>query len=50
MSRKGLGPKKYYAGEGQQLIQKTDQTRQLVREGAPEKQNRNCQKVTNIWS
>jgi hypothetical protein len=26
------------------------QTRPLVREGAPQKQDRNCQKVINIWS
>jgi hypothetical protein len=26
------------------------QTRPLVREGAPQKQDRNCQRVTNIWS
>jgi hypothetical protein len=26
------------------------QTRPLVREGAPEKQDRNCQRVINIWS
>jgi hypothetical protein len=25
------------------------QTRPLVREGAPRKQDRNCQRVTNIW-
>jgi hypothetical protein len=25
------------------------QTRPLVREGAPQKQNRNCQTVINIW-
>jgi hypothetical protein len=35
-------------GEGQQHIQK--QTRPLVREGAPQKQDRNCQRVINIWS
>jgi hypothetical protein len=28
----------------------TKDTRPLVREGAPEKQNRNCQRVINIWS
>jgi hypothetical protein len=26
------------------------QTRHLVREGAPQEQNRNCQQVINIWS
>jgi hypothetical protein len=28
----------------------TKWTRPLVREGAPRKQDRNCQEVTNIWS
>jgi hypothetical protein len=28
----------------------TRQTRPLVREGAPQKQDRNCQTVINIWS
>jgi hypothetical protein len=26
------------------------QTRPLVREGAPQRQDRNCQTVINIWS
>jgi hypothetical protein len=26
------------------------QTRPVVREGAPQKQDRNCQRVINIWS
>jgi hypothetical protein len=29
---------------------KDRQTRPLVREGAPQKQDRNCQAVINIWS
>jgi hypothetical protein len=40
--------KKGYAAEGQQHIQK--QTRPIVREGAPEKQDRYSQGVINIWS
>jgi hypothetical protein len=47
-SAKGLGPEKDHAGEGQQHIQK--QIRSLVREGAPQKQDRNCQRIINIWS
>jgi hypothetical protein len=47
-SAKGLRPEKDYAGEGQQHIKR--QTRPLVREGAPEKQDHNCQSVINIWS
>jgi hypothetical protein len=46
-SPKGLGPEKDYACEGQQHIR---QTHHLVREGALEKQDRNCQRVINIWS
>jgi hypothetical protein len=34
--------------QGQQHVQK--QTRPLVREGAPQKQDRNFQTVINIWS
>jgi hypothetical protein len=45
---KGLRPEKDYASEGQQHIHKTDPP--LVREGAPQKQDRNCQRVINIWS
>jgi hypothetical protein len=45
-SAKGLRPEKYYAGEDQQHIKR--QTRPLVREGAPEKQDLNCQRVINI--
>jgi hypothetical protein len=39
---------KDYAGEGQQHIQKTDSSsRQIWR---PAKQDRNCQRVINMWS
>jgi hypothetical protein len=41
----GLGTEKDYAGEGRLHIQK--HTRPLVREGAPEKQDRKCQTVIN---
>jgi hypothetical protein len=44
MVRLGLGPEKDYAGEDQQHIFKR-QTRSLVREGASEKQDHNCQRV-----
>jgi hypothetical protein len=47
-SPKGLGPEKDCAGKGQQHIKR--KTRLLVREGAPQKQNRNCQIVIYIWS
>jgi hypothetical protein len=47
-SAKGLRPEKDYASDGQQHIKR--QTRPLVREDAPEKQYRNCQRVINIWS
>jgi hypothetical protein len=47
-SPKGLGPRKDYAGEVQQHIQKID--RPLVREGVPQKQDCNCQRLINIWS
>jgi hypothetical protein len=47
-SPKGLGPEKDYAGEGQQHIKR--QTRPLVRDWAPQKQDRNCQRIINIWS
>jgi hypothetical protein len=47
-SPKGLGPEKDCAGEDQKHIQK--QTRPFVREGAPQKQDSNCQRVINIWS
>jgi hypothetical protein len=48
MSAKGVRPEKDFAGEDQQ--NKKIQIRPLVREGAPEKQDRNCQRVINIWS
>jgi hypothetical protein len=47
-STKKLGPEKDYADEGQQYIQKT--THPLIREGAPGKEDRDCQRVKNIWS
>jgi hypothetical protein len=47
-SPKGLGPEKDCAGKDQQHIKR--QTRPLVREGAPQEQDRNCHKVINIWS
>jgi hypothetical protein len=40
--------KKIYAGEGQQHIK--IETRPLVREGAPQEQDRNCERVINISS
>jgi hypothetical protein len=46
-SPKGLRPEKDYTGEGQQHIKR--QIRPLSREGAPEKQDYNCQRVINIW-
>jgi hypothetical protein len=48
-STKGLGLKKGCAVKDQQHIQKK-QTRPFVREGAPQKQDRNCQTIINIWS
>jgi hypothetical protein len=47
-SPKGLGPKKDYAGECQQHIQKTDPS--FRHRGRPQKQGRNCQRLINIWS
>jgi hypothetical protein len=47
-SSKGLGPEKDCAGKGQQHIQK--QNHPLVIDGAPQKQDRNFQRVINIWS
>jgi hypothetical protein len=47
-STKGLGPEKDYAGKGQKHVKR--QTRSLVREGAPLKQDRNCHTVINVWS
>jgi hypothetical protein len=45
---KGPGPEKDCAGKGSSMYKW--QTRPLVREGAPQKQDRNCQTVINIWS
>jgi hypothetical protein len=45
---KGLGPEKDYAGEAQQHIKR--ETRPLVREDVPQKEDRNCQRVMNTWS
>jgi hypothetical protein len=47
-SPKGLGPEKDYAGEGNSIYKR--QTRPLVGEGFPQKQDRNCQRVINILS
>jgi hypothetical protein len=47
-STTGFGPEKYYVGGGQQHIYKR-RTRPLVREGAPQKQDRNCQRVITVW-
>jgi hypothetical protein len=46
-SPKGLGPKKDCAGKGQQHIQKTDPSSR--QRGRLTKQDRNCQRVINIW-
>jgi hypothetical protein len=46
MSAKGLRPEKDCAAEVQQ--NKERQIRPLVREGAPEKQDCNCQTIINI--
>jgi hypothetical protein len=47
-SPRGLGPEEEYAGEGHQHIQKTDPS--SSQRGRPRKQDRNCQRVINIWS
>jgi hypothetical protein len=47
-SPKGQGPEKDCASKGQRHIQM--QAHLLVRGGAPQKQDRNCQIVINIWS
>jgi hypothetical protein len=47
-SAKRLRPEEDYGGESQQHIKR--QTRPLAREGAPEKQDRNCKRVINIRS
>jgi hypothetical protein len=48
MSPKELGPKKDYAGEDQQHIQKKNPSSR--QRGRPTKQDRNCQKAIQIWS
>jgi hypothetical protein len=45
-STKGLGPEKDCVGKTQQHIQR--QTRPLVKEGAPQKQDRICQTLIKI--
>jgi hypothetical protein len=47
-SPKGLGPKKDYAGECEQHIQKSDPS--SPQRGRPQGQDRNCQRQINIWS
>jgi hypothetical protein len=47
-SPKGLGPEKDCAGKDQKHIQDTDPSSR--QRGAPQKQDRNCQTVINIWS
>jgi hypothetical protein len=47
-SPKGLGPEKDYVCEDQQHLQKTDLSSRKT--GCPSTQDRNCQKVINIWS
>jgi hypothetical protein len=47
-SSKELGPQKACAGKARSTYKR--QTRPLVREGAPKKQDRNCQTVKKIWS
>jgi hypothetical protein len=43
-----LGPEKGYLAMASSIYKR--QIRPLVREGAPQKQDRNCQRVINIWS
>jgi hypothetical protein len=45
-SPKGLGPKKDYAGEGQQHTKIDPSSRQT---GRPQKPDRNCQRLISIW-
>jgi hypothetical protein len=47
-STKGLGPENDCAGEASNNCKR--QTRPLVREGAHQKQDRNCQTVIYMWS
>jgi hypothetical protein len=46
-SPKGLGPEKSAMERASSIYKR--QTSPLVREGAPQKQDRNCQTVINIW-
>jgi hypothetical protein len=48
-SPKGLGPEKDCASKGPAAAYKKRQTCPLVRDGAPQKQEHNCQRVINIW-
>jgi hypothetical protein len=45
---KGLGPEKGYLARASSIFKR--QTHPLVREGAQQKQDRNWQTITNIWS
>jgi hypothetical protein len=47
-SPKGLGPEKDCPGKNNSIYKR--ETRPLVTEGAPQKQDRNCQIGLNIWS
>jgi hypothetical protein len=47
-SPKELGPEKDCADKASSIYKR--QKRPLGREGAPQKQDRNCQTVINIWS
>jgi hypothetical protein len=46
-SPKRLGPEKGYLARASSIYKR--QTRRFVREGALQKQDRNCQRVINIW-
>jgi hypothetical protein len=43
-----LGPEKGYLERASSIYKR--RTRPLDREGAPQKQDRNCQTIINIWS
>jgi hypothetical protein len=47
-SPKGLDPRQTALARASSIYKR--QTRPLVREGAPQKQDRNCQTAINIWS
>jgi hypothetical protein len=47
-SPKGLDPRMTALAKASSMYKR--QTRPLVREDAPQKQDRNCQTVINIWS